>query len=262
MNPDRFDALSKTFATSVSRRSALLRGGTGVAAALLAVAGLRRGGAAAPMNNPNWYSVIRKYQLTGPTTSIEQQLRTGLLPQLSQADGFVEYFVVSSPNNVLTTVSVFTNQAKFQTADQATSAWVTQNLSNLPNPTETTMGNVTVFAAAAAQICPAPVNTATAVPPTATPTVPPASPSATPCTGIGCPCNGGVQNACAPGLVCCQSQMNGGPIPGGAGMCAAADACGPQGTSTAPPTMPPTAPPTEPPTAPPSMEPTQEPTTT
>jgi hypothetical protein len=46
------------------------------------------------------------------------------------------------------------------------------------------------------------------------------------CTGIGCECNGGVRGACDPGLVCCQSQMGGGPVPGGPGMCAAADACG------------------------------------
>jgi hypothetical protein len=52
------------------------------------------------------------------------------------------------------------------------------------------------------------------------------APSPTPCTGIGCPCNGGVQGACDDGLVCCQSQMGGGDVPGGPGQCAAQDACG------------------------------------
>lgn len=56
-----------------------------------------------------------------------------------------------------------------------------------------------------------------------TPTV---EPSPTPCTDIGCPCTGGVEGTCADGLVCCQSQMGGGAVPGGPGQCAAADACG------------------------------------
>lgn len=48
-----------------------------------------------------------------------------------------------------------------------------------------------------------------------------------PCSDIGCECTTGMQQTgCADGLVCCQSQMGGGPVPGGPGMCAAADACG------------------------------------
>lgn len=117
MNPDRFDILSKTFANNVSRRSALLGGGTGIAAALLAFTGLRKSDAA-QVNSTNWYSVIRRYQLTNATIGgIEQQLRTGFMPMISQAPGFVEYMVVASPDNVLTTVTVFANQTQLTTAD-------------------------------------------------------------------------------------------------------------------------------------------------
>ena len=52
------------------------------------------------------------------------------------------------------------------------------------------------------------------------------TPTPTPCTGIGCPCTAGVEGACDDGLVCCQSQMGGGDVPGGPGQCAAQDACG------------------------------------
>ncbi|HEU5434658.1 MAG TPA: hypothetical protein VFU81_23490, partial [Thermomicrobiales bacterium] len=55
---------------------------------------------------------------------------------------------------------------------------------------------------------------------------------APPCTGVGCECMAGVEGACDAGLVCCQSQMNGGGMPGGPGQCAAPDACG--GTGAAP----------------------------
>lgn len=46
------------------------------------------------------------------------------------------------------------------------------------------------------------------------------------CEGIGCACTAGIEGACSPGLVCCQSQMTAPNAPGGPGMCAAPDACG------------------------------------
>jgi hypothetical protein len=52
------------------------------------------------------------------------------------------------------------------------------------------------------------------------------TPTPTPCTGIGCPCTAGVEGDCDDDLVCCQSQMSGGDVPGGPGQCAAPDACG------------------------------------
>lgn len=49
---------------------------------------------------------------------------------------------------------------------------------------------------------------------------------APPCTGVGCECTAGVEGTCDQGLVCCQSQMGAGNVPGGPGQCAAEDACG------------------------------------
>ena len=50
--------------------------------------------------------------------------------------------------------------------------------------------------------------------------------AAAPCLDIGCPCTAGVEGTCAPGLVCCQSQMTAPNAPGGPGMCAAPAGCG------------------------------------
>ena len=50
-----------------------------------------------------------------------------------------------------------------------------------------------------------------------------------PCSGVGCECTAGVEGACDAGLVCCQSQMGEGPMPGGPGMCATPDGCGGDG---------------------------------
>ena len=221
MEAHRFDALSKTFATKVSRRSAVRGTGAGLAATFLAAIGLR--GASAQQSTAPYYTVIRHYHVTGQVENVQSVLNSGFLPIVSQNAGFVQYSVVVS-NGAITTITVFQSQAQFDAASQSEETWVQSNLASLlPEPAEVTKGDATVFDLNTDLICgpaPTPVPTAT--------TAPTAAATATPeaCTGIGCPCNGGVQNACDEGLVCCQSQMNGGPIPGGAGMCAAADACG------------------------------------
>lgn len=217
MDPHRFDTLTRTFASRFSRRSAVRAGGVGIAAALATSVGFGASPAAttaAQMSTP--YSAIRKYPLTGSTDAAIQALNS-YVTQIQQQPGFLSYTVVASDPTTLTTVTVFDSQADFTAAEQNLGGWVSQNLASLlPAATEDTHGNAVIFTVNANTICgPAP---------TPVPTVPPATPEA--CTGIGCLCNGGVEGACDEGLVCCQSQMGGGSIPGGQGMCAAADACG------------------------------------
>lgn len=219
MEPQRFDAITRTFASRMSRRSAMRRSGAGLAATLLAAMGLR--GVAAGQAGSASYTVIRKYALSGSVDEVLQELNSGFLPLISQADGFVEYSVVRSRDNTLTTITVFASKAQHDSAAQNEEGWVQQNLASLlPTPAETTSGDAIIYSVNTEVVCgPGPTE------PTAEPTTP-ATVAPTPCTGIGCECNGGVQNACDEGLVCCQSQMGGGSVPGGPGMCAAADACG------------------------------------
>jgi hypothetical protein len=223
MEAQRFDNLTKSFASSISRRSALRRTGVGLAATMLAAVGLR--GASARQAKIRMYTVIRKYTLSGSSDSAQQELTSGFLPLIRQAAGYMEYSVVVSADNTLTTIAVFQSEALYQEAAQYESNWVQQNLASLlPAPATETKGNTVIFDINTDQVCgsgPAPT-----VQPTVQPTIPATATATAPCTGIGCACNGGVQNACDAGLVCCQSQMGGGSIPGGAGMCAAADACG------------------------------------
>jgi hypothetical protein len=224
MNPDRFDTITRSLAGRVSRRSMVRGAGAGIVATVLAAAGLRP--AAARQAGSAWYTVIRRYTLSGSADSVIQELNDGYLPLVSQAEGYVSYTVVSSENNTLTSITTFESQAQLEQASQDEAEWVQQNLASLlPTPAEVTQGDAVIANVNVNLICgegPAPTE---AVVPTATPTEAPTV-VPTPCTGIGCPCNGGVENACDEGLVCCQSQMNGGPVPGGPGMCAAEDACG------------------------------------
>jgi len=225
MDANRFDALSKSFATRLSRRSAMRRGGVGIAATLLAAAGLRT--TAARQASGDWYTLIRRYTLSGSPDQVVQELNSGYLPLIRQADGFVSYAVVTSDNNTVTTITTFESRAQQESAARAEADWVQQNLASLlPSPAEEIHGDTAVYGINSDLICGAPGEPT----PTVAPTV---APTEAPCTGIGCECNAGVQNACDEGLVCCQSQMGGGPMPGGPGMCAAADACGDGATPTA-----------------------------
>ena len=224
MEPQRFDAITRLFATRFSRRSAVRTGGAGLAATMLAAIGVR--GATARQASSPWYTVIRGYRLTGSSTQVQGELRDGFLPLLREADGFVEYSVVASSDDMIMTITVFETKAQEQSAAQSEEDWVQQNLASLlPAPANKTMGDAVVYGINDDVICAGPAQPTATAATTATATAS-ATASATPCTGIGCDCNGGVQDACDDGLVCCQSQMGGGPIPGGAGMCAAADACG------------------------------------
>lgn len=230
MHPDRFDTFTRALAGRVSRRSMVRGAGAGLVATALAAVGLRP--AAARQAGAAWYTVIRRYTLTGAADPVIQELNDGYLPLVSQAEGYIAYTVVSSANSTLTTITTFESQALLEQAGQSEATWVAQNLASLlPAPAEVTEGDALIANVNVDVVCgtgPAPTTAPTTVPtapPTAVPTET-ATIAPTPCTGIGCPCNGGVEGACDDGLVCCQSQMNGGPIPGGAGMCAAADACG------------------------------------
>lgn len=232
MEPQRFDAITKSLATRFSRRGALRTGGTGLAAGLLAWAGL--GHVSARQGETASYAVIRKYTVSGDPQAVLQELNTGYLPLVQQAAGFVEYTVITSADNTLTTITIFASQADQEAAAQDEADWVQANLADLlPAPAETTSGDTVIYAVNTDVVCgdgPAPTE---AAPTEAAPTELPATAEPTPCTGVGCPCNGGVQNACDEGLVCCQSEMGGGPIPGGEGMCADEDACGDGGATPA-----------------------------
>lgn len=117
MEPQRFDAITRSFATRFSRRSAMRHGGAGLAATLLGVVGVRSLDARQATSAS--YTVIRKYSLSGSSQEVLQGLNSGFLPLIRQADGFVEYSVVTSADNSLTTITVFESQAQLESAAQS-----------------------------------------------------------------------------------------------------------------------------------------------
>lgn len=221
MNPNRFDSLTRSLAGRGSRRTMFKLGGAGLAASVLAGLGLAPATAKQAGSTP--YTVIRSYTLSGTYDQVTQAINSGYLPSLQQEPGFLAYSLVTTSETEITTIATFASQADYDNASGDEAQWVAANLATiLPAPAVETHGNAVIWAVNTDEVCgdgPAPTEEPTAVPPTEAPTE-------GPCTGIGCTCNGGVEGACDEGLVCCQSQMGGGPIPGGEGMCAAEDACG------------------------------------
>jgi hypothetical protein len=222
MNPNRFDSLTRSISTRANRRSIFKLGGAGLAATMLGSLGLAPATARQAGGTP--YTVIRSYKLEGTYDQVTQAINSGYLPSLQQEPGFLTYSLVSTSETEITTIATFASQADYDNASGDEAQWVSENLASiLPAPAVETHGNAVIWAVNTDEVCgdgPAPTEAPTEVPPTEAPA------TEAPCTGIGCTCNGGVEGACDDGLVCCQSQMGGGPIPGGEGMCAAADACG------------------------------------
>ena len=196
MDSHRFDMMTRALSSRFSRRSAVRAGAAGAVTAIAVSLGLGSSRSAAAQTNTPPYTVIRKYVLTGSTDAAVQELNTGYLPQLQQETGYLQYIVVTSDPNTLTTIAVFDTQANFTAAEDNLSTWVTQNLASLlPSASEETKGNGVIWDPNAEVVC-GPAPTPTPVPPTPTPV--PATPE--PCTAIGCACNGGVEGAPDEGL--------------------------------------------------------------
>lgn len=217
MDPRRFDRLTQSLSGRANRRTMFKLGGAGLAASVLGSLGFGQASAAQAGGAP--FTVIRTYKLQGTYDQVTQAINNGYLPTLQQEPGYLGYSLVTISETEITTIATFASEADYDNASADEGDWVAQNLAQyLPAPATVTKGNAVIWTVNTDEVCgdgPAP----TEAPPTEAPTE-------APCTGIGCPCNGGVEGACDDGLVCCQSQMGGGSMPGGAGMCAAEDACG------------------------------------
>jgi hypothetical protein len=258
----RFDALSRRLAGRLSRRSALGRGGGGLAALVGAASGLGAAGrAAARQAAAGRYVVVRTYQPSGSLDDLRRALSRGYAPLLARQPGFVEYLVFGS-GGLVVSVTVFDDQPSEEAATSSVAAWVGQNLAPLlPSPGQTLAGATIAQAANTAAYCPAspadptavqPAPTAPVVPPTQAPAPPTATavpgqptPTALPvCTdpsrpGVGCACQTGTQDPCGDAaLLCCADDPDG--PPGGPGTCAPSSVgCQPLGPTPTPVPAPP-----------------------
>lgn len=76
--------------------------------------------------------VTRRYQVKpGSMEEITQHINKGLLPILSQAPGFIEYYAVDLGNNAAITISVFETKAGTDESTRLATDYVKQHLAHL-----------------------------------------------------------------------------------------------------------------------------------
>lgn len=147
-NVESFDCTSSG-STALSRRSALLRLGSGSLALLLASSAIPAAAQeASPMAGTpaadRAYLALRQYQLA-PGRTMEElaaAVESGFVPILQQVPGFREYFLVETGEGVLS-ISVFADQAGAEESTRRAADWVQQNLADFfAAPPTVTTGNV------------------------------------------------------------------------------------------------------------------------
>jgi hypothetical protein len=149
MNSIEFFDCTSSGSAALSRRSAVLRLGSGGLAALLASSLIP---AAAQEGSPmtgtpaagRAYLAIRQYQLAPGRTMEELAAlaESGFIPILKQVPGFQEYFLVETGEGVLS-ISVFTDQAGAEESTRRAADWVQQNLTGFyTGPPTVTTGSV------------------------------------------------------------------------------------------------------------------------
>lgn len=77
------------------------------------------------------YASVRQYTLKSGHEQVyeaAQEVQRGLGPILSQAPGFVAYYVLDAGNNVVAAISIFESRAASDAADEAVADWIKQHL--------------------------------------------------------------------------------------------------------------------------------------
>ncbi len=91
------------------------------------------------------YVTIRQYKMPDPSAveEIARRSTEGFLPLISQAPGFVAWFLVHREVDVLMSFSVFEEQAGAEESTARAADWIRHNLAEyLPNPPIVTGGAV------------------------------------------------------------------------------------------------------------------------
>ena len=95
------------------------------------------------------YTTIRQYKVPDPTDieEIAERTRAGFVPLIREAPGFVAWYLVHRERDVLTSFTVFVDQAGAEESTDRAAAWIRVHLGHLvPNPPLVTGGEVIAHA--------------------------------------------------------------------------------------------------------------------
>lgn len=92
------------------------------------------------------YASIRRYKTNpGVATELARRVNEGFVPIISQAPGFVAYYIVDAGNDVAVSITIFQDQAGMAESNRMAADWVKANIAALfAGAPEITAGAVTV----------------------------------------------------------------------------------------------------------------------
>ena len=92
------------------------------------------------------YAAIRQAKAkTGRAEELTRRIKEGVIPIISDVEGFMAYYVVYAPDDTVTAISIFNNYAAAEESNRRVLAWVEDNLAPLlAGPAMATAGPVIV----------------------------------------------------------------------------------------------------------------------
>jgi len=98
-----------------------------------------------PGKEQDMYASIRRYKTSpGGAAELARRVTQGFVPIISNAPGFVAYYVVDAGNDLVASISVFQDHAGAVESNRVAADWVKTIASLLPSPPEIMAGEVTV----------------------------------------------------------------------------------------------------------------------
>jgi hypothetical protein len=84
----------------------------------------------------------------GSVDELMRRVEEGFLPIVSEAPGFIAYYAVDAGEGVVASINIFEDQAGAEESDKRAADWVRADVASLlPNPPQTTAGEITVHKA-------------------------------------------------------------------------------------------------------------------
>jgi hypothetical protein len=82
---------------------------------------------------------------SGSVDELMRKLDGGFMPIISQAPGYVAYYVIDSGDGVVSAVSIFDDEATAEASSRLAESWVRENLGAMvPGPADVISGEVMV----------------------------------------------------------------------------------------------------------------------
>ena len=89
------------------------------------------------------WATVRRYEGVTNTDEVGKRIREGFVPLISEHRGFVAYYEVDAGDGVMSSTSVFEDQAAAEDSNALAADWVNANIAELvPNPPVITAGHV------------------------------------------------------------------------------------------------------------------------